>query len=308
MKPVSWLSLLLISILVLAGCAPVSPMIQPTQGVYLPSQTNLPVTGTISPTSSLTPTVIETLSPTATQTLITTLEPESVKETMQPLLQNPMNCAIPCFLGITPGKTHLDEVRNFFSPLGLKHKEGTDPNSGMYVYSVGFESNIGRDSSAIFFTSNSLVKNIIVSPEITKQKEGSPREWIAYSPETLIKKYGKPSRVFFLIFRGPNLSNEITMILYFDDDNLIARYVGENMVPDQPHSPLLCPLTAPFDYVDLWMGPNPPEAPVTDSSDPTMKMLPLEQVTSLTIEQFIQLMLGDPKQACFTINGDMFPN
>jgi hypothetical protein len=293
MKPISWLSLLLIPILVLAGCdAPVSPSIQPTQEVLLPSSTKLPATDTVSPPSSITPTITETLSPTTTETLITTFEPESVKETMQPLLQNPIDCVIPCFLGMTPGKTSLDEIRNFFNSLGLTHKEGTDPNSSRYVYSVAFESNIGRDSSAIFFTSNGLMENIIITPEITKQ-EGSPREWIAYSPETLIKRFGSPSRVVFAVTWQQKIG--VDMIMYFDKSDLVVQYsgIGMDLKP-------FCPLSAPFYFVRLWIGSNPPNTP-------SFETVPLETATSLTMDQFTQLMLGDPQYSCFTINGDVFP-
>jgi len=91
----------------------------------------------------------------------------------------------------------------------------------------------------------------------------------------------------------------IAMIMYYDDDNLIIIY--EEYHPDQPYSPLFCPLTAPFNRVLLWMGPNPPAPPLTGSS-----RIPLEKVTSLTIDQFTRLMLGEPQKACFTFNEDTF--
>ena len=139
--------------------------------------------------------------------------------------------------------------------------------------------------------------NIEITPEIAKQKEGSPREWIAYSPETLIQKYGKPSRVEFALDWGPNFV--IDMIMYFDSSDLIIDYSGYNMIPGRPQSPRVCPLTAPFDFVRLWMGPNPPNPPL-------FPMVPLDEATSLSIDQFTQLILGDPSEACFIINGDVF--
>ena len=298
MKSISWLSLLLISILVLAGCAPVSPTIQPTLEMQLPSPTNLPATDTVAPTPTQTPAVTETASTTATQTPLVTLASDSVKETMQPLLQDPMNCADPCFLGITPGKTSVDKAKAFFDPLGFKHREGTDPNSGRDFYSVAYETSIGRDSSVTLFVSNNLVENIEITPEIIKQKQGSPREWIAYSPETLIKKYGKPSRVEFGLDLG-QVNTTIVMIMYFDKLDLIALYSGYEAIPGHPRSPQFCPYTFPFDHVRFWMGANPP-------NPPQMPSIPLEKATSLTVDQFSQLMLGNPQNACFTVNGDAF--
>jgi hypothetical protein len=308
MKPVSWLSLVLIPVFVLAGCASVSPTIRPTQKVQIPSPTSLPVMDTVVPTSmptmaitetpspTSTPTleITETSSPTATQTLLATLRPESVKETMQPFLKDPMNCANPCFLGITPRKTRTDEVRALFSPLGLKHREGTDPNSGRDFYSFAYETSAGLDSHVILYTSNNFVENIEITPEITRQTDGSPRQWIAFSFETLIKKFGKPSRVEFAFDPGQG-NITVNMILYFDPIDLIALYSGY----EPPHSSQLCPFTFPFSDVRLWMGAGP-------LNPPTFPTVPLEMATSLTVDQFTQLMLGDPKNACFTLNWDVF--
>lgn len=298
MKQIFWLSFFLILVFILSGCTPVSQTIQPSQEAQHPSSTNLLAMNTVAPTSTPTLAITETPSSTAIQTPLVTLRPENVKETMQPLLQDPMNCAIPCFLGITPGKTSLDTVRAFFSPLGFIHREGTDLNSGRDFYSIGYEDFIGRDSHVTLYITNNLVENIYIMPEIIKQKEGSPRDWIAYSQETIIKKFGQPSRVdFYLAWPGSG-GSEIIMNMYFYSSNLIVQYTGENMLDSSNHSPHLCPLTAPFDYVRLWLGPNPPNSPLAG--------VPLEQATSLTMDQFTQLMLGDPQNACFIINEDEF--
>jgi hypothetical protein len=305
MRRLSWLSFILIPVLVLAGCVPVSPAIQPTQEMIIPSQTHPTATFTVSLTSTPILMVTETPLLTATQLPLSTLRPESVKETMQPLIKDPMNCVSPCFLGITPGNTSLDKARAFFDPLGFRHREGTDPNSGREFYSVGYEDIIGRDSNVTFFISDNLVVNIEITPEILKQKEGSAREWTAYSPETLLKKYGTPSRVEFGLYLG-QVNTTINMIMYFDTIDLIALYSGYEPTLGHPHSLQLCPFTFPFDHVRLWMGPNPPDPPLTGSPDPLEKSIPLEKATSLTVDQFTQLMLGDPQNACFDLNGEVF--
>jgi hypothetical protein len=309
MKLLHRLPFLIISILALAGCVLTGETIKPTQMIQTPSpriiltSTSLVPTPTlISTTTAIKPT--STLPSTITPTPVDTLEPETAKATIEPLIREPLNCAVPCFWGIIPGKTQFNDAKTFFSHLGFTPFEGINPNSGRYFYSIAYESSIGRRSNVSLILSDQLVTNIIITPDIVKQKEGSPREWIAYSPETLIQKYGKPSSVRFALDWGPNFV--ITMILYFDDSDLIALYSGYNMIPGRPHSPRLCPLTAPFDLVRLWMGSNPPDPPLTGSPDPLETSVPLEKVTTLTIDQFTQLMLGDPKLACFTINGNAF--
>lgn len=305
MKLLPWLSLFMI--LVLVGCVPTSSTIEPTQGIPLPSSSVRPKTVTTVPIMTSTSALIITeitvptaIAPAGTHSL--TITPASVYTsiaeqatvTIEPLLREPLNCAVPCFWGIMPGKTFLDEARNFFNQLGYVPFEGKEPSSGRDFFTIEFGSNRDAFSYVTLYSSKDLVENIVVTPNITKQKEGEPRKWIAYSPETLIKKYGKPSRVGFAIDRGPNFV--VVMIMYFDDYDLIALYSGYNMIPNRPRSPQLCPLTAPFDHVRLWMGPNPPDLP----QFPT---IPLEKATSFTIDQFTQLILEDPQNACFILNG-----
>jgi hypothetical protein len=215
-----------------------------------------------------------------------TLEPAQATETLQPLTKEPMNCAVPCFWGIIPGKTSLDEARVFFSRLGFTSREGED------FYSTGYKSDSGG-FAATFHTSGAIIENIVVTPYIPTPKEGSPREWLAFSPETLIKRYGSPSRVEFTVGLGPNIA--INMIMYFDASNLIVHYSGYNMIPEA-----FCPLTAPFDHVRLWIGPNPPNTPSYETTS-------LDKATSLTMDQFTQLMLGDPKKACFSVKEEVNP-
>ena len=155
MKPANWLFFLLIFILALAGCTPVSPTIQPTQVMLLPSPTSLPATDTVTPTSTQAPTDTETPSPTITQTPPATLGPESVKETMQPLLQNPMNCHTPCFWGIIPQKTRFDEIRIFFSRLGFVPFEG---NFGKDFYTIEYTPDNGPKISVTFYINKNLAR------------------------------------------------------------------------------------------------------------------------------------------------------
>lgn len=281
----------LILIILSAACgAPSTVSTLPV--IPVPTQTSISLTETpTAPTQTFTPTTIPTLS----MTPLNTLKPIYVTETLQPLIKEPMNCAVPCFWGIIPGKTHLDENRIFFSKLGFMPFEGADqnsPSSGIYFYTILYNSGNGSPYHVTLYVSNNLVENIMLTPDIPKPKEGVPREWIAYSPETLIKRYGKPSRVQFSVGFTPLLG--IDMIMYFDVPSLIVHYSGY-----LTNIKSFCPSTAPFDFVRLWMGRNPPNTPSFDT-------VPLEKATSLTMDQFAQLMAGDPKKACFTVNLNAF--
>jgi hypothetical protein len=284
MKSLSWLALFLIPYLASAGCTPIRPAMQPS---------------VINVTKAATPTEMVSLlsdTPSPTITPFVTLEPAQVAETLQPLLNDPMNCAVPCFWGIIPGNTSFEEARIFFSKLGLIPFEKVYEGRGFYTFS--YSTGSGHDFSVTLHINNNLVESIELTPLISEPKEGSPREWIAYSPETLIKRYGSPSRVRFTVMSSgvaDFMGIGINMVMYFDTSNLIIHYSGYNMTPEW-----FCPLEAPFDFVRLWIGNNPPDTP-------SFETLSLEEATSLTMHQFTQLMLGDPKKACFSVKEKVNP-
>lgn len=286
MNPKSLLPLFVVSSIVLAGCIPIIQSVQTETASAGPISIQTPLVITESFVLS------DILSPTRTVTTLVTLEPTAAKETIQPLLKEPMNCAEPCFWGIIPGKTSFDEAKSFFSRLGFTPFEGIDSNSGEYFYTISYDSGTGHDSSLTLHVDNNLVENLVIRPDIPESKEGNPREWVAYSPETLIQKYGSPSRVEFAVTLAQRIGME--MIMYFDQSNLIVQYSGYDMNPWR-----FCPATAPFDFVRLWIGPNPTDTPSFDT-------VPLEKATSLTADQFGKLLAKDPEKACFALNFSAF--
>ena len=85
--------------------------------------------------------------------------------------------------------------------------------------------------------------------------------------------------------------------MYFDTSDLIVFYSGIDISLKQ-----FCPLSAPFDVVDLWLGHKTFKYSVY-----SVETVPLEKATSLTLEQFSQLMTGDPQKACFSFSEDVYP-
>ena len=138
-----------------------------------------------------------------------------------------------------------------------------------------------------------VVENLRVNIHPEKQKAGVLRKWLVYSPQTLIDRYGLPSRVDFFLDRGEILS--YGMVMYFDSVQLIAEYDSYELGTQLQ----ICPLTNQIDPVRIWMGQNP--------QYPPFESIPLEKATLMTMEEFSKLMTGDPNKACFELDGEMFP-
>ncbi len=297
------------------GCGSTGSTMIPTQPAQLLSSTFCPATAIPLLDLTVTPTNTETISPsptvqlpsatpfpTNTPTPLDTLQPEDVEQTLQPLFREPLDCAAPCFWGMTPQKTILDEANLFFNHLGLPFNRGIDQEKGQdYFYEyIRYESSSGLSSNISLYGFKNLVETIRIQMDVPHQDQASRKVWLAYTPETLIKRYGSPSRVDLVYPVGPDIYYSYLMNLYFDANSMIVEYIGGDLIaPNFPYSPRICPLTAnPIEGVWFWLGDNP--------RDPPHPGVEVEKATSLTIDQFTQLMLGDPKIACFTLNWKAF--
>jgi len=286
MKPMTCFYLFLVIALVLPGCVPAGSTTAPTR-VKTPVSSPIPIPPTS--TSTFTPTA------TVTSTLPATLEPEQAKELIRRLLQESIDCEASCFWGIEPGRTTLDEVINTFAHLGLSLKFTTTLD-GKDFYATVYDLGNGLEVTPIFTIKNNTVENLRVGINDVSQV-GDPRKWSAYSPETLISRYGPPSRVDFFLGRVAPTPIHL-MVLYFETVDLIVQYSGINILNDVSKLEI-CPLTNKVDLVHIWMGDNPQYPPAPG--------VPLQKATSMTIEEFSKLMTGNPNNACFNLEAEMFP-
>jgi len=232
---------------------------------------------------------------TATLTPPATLEPVQAKDSLQSLLQEP-DCLAPCFWGVIPGKTTLGEAKNIFTHLGLG-LEHTNTRDNKDFYGVIYDFDNGLSVTPVLTIQNELVKSLRVDINPEKRQAGVPREWLAYSPETLINHYGRPSRVDFFVGRGaPSVS--YAMVLYFESADLIVEYGGYDVTFEKT-SFRVCPLIDQQDNVSIWLGENP-ENPPGDA-------MPLEDASSITLEEFSKLMTGNSDEVCIYLKEEIFP-
>jgi hypothetical protein len=283
MKHLRYLPPILLIAAALAGCIPAgSPSLATaTQAGPSPSLT-------ASPTLTQTPTSTPLA---ATSTPPATLTPAQTEATLRTLLREPIDCAAPCFWGITPGQTSLDEAASIFAHLGLSGGPGTTVGNRP-AYGTSYDFDNGLWINPVLVTEGNMVKasEITVRPE--KEQAGVPRAWLAYSPETLIERYGPPSKVEFAWEKGIGTSETVYyMTMYFDAVDLVAEYKSDLEFRLSPFK--ACPLTDQFRFVDLWMAEGP--------HDPPDWRTPLETATPMTMDELAALLTGDPSNACIEL-------
>jgi hypothetical protein len=305
MKTIIWLYISLILVFVLTGCSLTVPVSQPTQVEQVSTTTFILSTSTVLPT--ITPTKSQilhgtaellpspTLTPKITMIAQDTLEPEKAYETISGLLRESVDCSAPCFWGIVPGQTTSARARDILNHLSLYIVNIA--NEGKDYWNINYDLDSGLSMLVILQIHGDIIENISIHIAPGNQSTEIPRDWSAYSPEVLIKRYGTPSKVEFAADWGGR--SLFAMYMYFASADLIVQYSGTQIIPIQKSSSQVCPLTAQFDTVWLWMGKNP--------RHPPGEGIPLEQATSITLDEFVELMTGDPDLACFTFLGEVFP-
>jgi hypothetical protein len=258
----------------------------------------LPVTDTtISQTPAITFTsfVTRTLEPIATSTSLPVLSQQASESEIKELLQNDVVCKPPCFLGVIPEKTTVEELKNIFNHFGLPLH---DYEGKGRAYAVEKFPNSDIPPETGFHLSNGLVKSMRVYPNRSNQFE-----WSIYSPSAMLKRFGAPSKVTF----GLRVIHEPSptpwkawyrMTFFYDDLNLIISYSDPEIRLGELIT--VCPNKDDFQGAIIWLGESPyfPPSPDADGS--------LENVTSFSLESFKEYLLLDPG-ACFYLKASAIP-
>lgn len=217
-----------------------------------------------------------------------------VQYLQQLLLDNGGECSSPCFWEIIPDQTTLGEAQDFFAYLGRPLvRTFTQGDKAFYGSILGLGN--GLVVSVVLKVQNELISDVDARISLVNYRGPSlPREWLAYSPETLLLQYGVPSRVMVGLPTYPtdpassDPGRHYYLTMFFDSENLIVEY-RQKRGTSNPY--YVCPLTDQFDGIRLWFGVSPEHPPSGGVS--------LEEATFLTIEQFYELLTHPAETPCF---------
>ena len=245
-----------------------------------------------------TPHVSANFLPTGTPILPTigpTMNPTQTDERINQLLQGKEGCKAPCFMEITPRKTTRNEAMQIFERLGLT-VTSVQENTNIYDTAT-YESSEKIKILISVMTDNDVVQEIyvIIRPEpIVMNLE---RKWIAFSQESILTVYGKPSDIRFLMDASGNDST-LSMFVYFDEYDLTIEYHSINPYTITQEGHRVCPLIDQQDQVRIWFGGDSSHFPSYGRS--------VDELTSLSEDEFVSLLTGDSTSACFFIDNQFF--
>jgi hypothetical protein len=249
-----------------------------------------------------------TQTPDATLTPFATLEPEQAKEKLLQLLKDQEACSHhPCFWGITPGETTLSEAENIFANLGIFIKAFNEDGTIIYAKGLDFDNGLHLYVH-LRIKDNDIVKSLQTDVSVLDSKKDALTQqgWSAFSPPKILATYGKPSRVDFYLSHdlqdgfppNTNIPTFYHFVMHFEESVLVIEY-GRNVFTDE-NTFTACPLIDKSEGVRIFLGEN------FDTRQTPPPGIPLEQATSLSLDQFYKLMLQNPEKACFNLSKDVF--
>jgi hypothetical protein len=302
--------IVLVAVLTLVGCAmPVATI------TSKPSETSTP---TFLPSPYHTRTPSRTLIPfPSTPTLLRTLPPD--REQQMAVLLQADDCKLPCYLGITPGKTTLGEAKKILENLGASYLGEYKRKSGEgieYTYEMVIGGQTGADetpmpdgsiwtlSQSISLISNDDIVQIInaspgtIGPGIsTTQAKAKFREyWSRYTAREIFLQNGPPDQLYVgkiaptFVDYGSNL-----LIVYEKLGAVIDLYgtgLENNICPENEAKTIDLRLTL--------FNKNSPLNKYYDRVPPTDRSvwLPIEEVLGVNPKEFYNSVISNPS-ICF---------
>jgi hypothetical protein len=269
-------------------------------------------TVTPSPRSSLTP-VPPPRTPT---TPLPTLPVEEQEAYLLNLIETNGDCELPCLLGIQPGESFWEELRKVVTPIHFI--EDYTPNEAGFFripFSVNQENHPNFELT--FTGTENTIDHIAVDARIYL-----PDDPVGYFPSfaevmrqyslpNVLSEHGVPSRILLEV-QGqvdPGAGTQASILLFYDNAGILINYWFLDVVTQDPNTGIL---EACLDYehnysISLYLqNPNdktPLERMIGAEDDYALNVLlkPLEEITTIGIEDFYRLFVDSDDSACFKV-------
>ena len=264
--------------------------------ISLPQKT---LTAKPSPTLTQKPTAFFLPSPTPYPTL-----PSSKALQLYEAIQNE-NCKLPCFLGVVPGQTPIQEAREIMEGLGGSYlgeyiRKKDEALSHTFVFEIGNQQSgeLLITHSVTLLTNNEIVQVIIVSagtlvPEAsTEAIETFRTYWQRYSARGIFNQLSEPERLSVNSINNDRQKGSFLIILY-SEENIVVNIYGtgkeNNLCPDNE---------ATYLSIDMYLSYPNATVSINDSNAVSLTNQeiypPIEDVYDATTKEFYDGVLLNP--------------
>jgi hypothetical protein len=203
---------------------------------------------TVTPTNSSPPPTATTTS-TPTQTAIPTLSTESAYILLQDLLQNNNGCELPCFWGITPRVSTLQDAQKIIAPLrGIAYRDTISiVEAGIieFDYLQADDIHLFLDVRFVPHTGDTTIETIHIRASALQKVENGYIEVYKstafaenlsrYTLTTILQTYGIPAQLSIYVENNPfewSSPDFFTVFLLYPESGLFFQYTSSAAIGD----------------------------------------------------------------------------
>lgn len=289
----------------LAACATtVLPTLIPASATPSSAMATVTAIVTATPTAIATSSLVSpTHAPTTTATPAPTLTAEQAAEFVIAMIMTNGGCELPCWWGITPGKTNHQAIKDFFSSQGIRlfsDAQGSDLVLDMPHTERLFEYRV----HVSFDTRNETVRYIKVNSEIYRGEtsERFIRDWKRYAWDQVLTRYGPPSWVgiAFQPPMEPNAPIIYGLSLIYEPLGFEISYTGPAQYDTKASVMRTCPDFNAVTAINLRLA-SPEDSVVelllSESRAPSLGPS-LEETTEMSVQTFYETFKNANSRAC----------
>jgi hypothetical protein len=273
-----------------------SPTSAPSATVSAMRQTNTPIPYLAGIPSAATPTMYQTEPPTPYPTRTPSDKIPRMIKTIQS-----KDCVLPCYLGITPGKTSLNDAKTILENFGGDLVGDSTGENGVrsYFYELWIVSD-NRSLDVIYHDVtvsivNEIVQRIEVSLQTVERIQELQNNWSRFSIKEIFLKFGAPDQIHVSQVGKDRENVDYLFILDYAKIGAMIEFGGRK------NGKLICPQIESrlFREVLELYNPGVPWVISNDFLMDPQRWAPIDLALGMNKDVFYEKVLAD-SAACFS--------
>jgi len=261
---------------------------------------------TYMPTLNVSQTPTSTVSPTNTAIVLPTLDEREKEEYILSQLVDNGGCDLPCWWGITPGKSLWSDVSVYFADLGFKSSQRQDTSKfdmgGFALFSIKTYTRVA------YHVESNVIQNISISVGGSLEPENFQNVYKYYSPDEILTNYGQPSRILLEIpSYGYGDRVAYGFSLFYDHLGFLIFYSG---VAQRSDPVRICPSFV-YDHLiggmNLYLQSPGNSSSLEALSGGVVRGKTIEEATGKSVSEYYYEFRSNPANLCFTTSASLWP-
>jgi hypothetical protein len=289
-----------------------------TAEVRLPRSSPTNIAMLQSPTIQISLPPAQTREPTITP--LATLKSEDAYKTITTLIQAQDQCALPCWFGITPGKSNFDDANNYFSQFSeIGHIALSSNKLSLSDWvSLGVNFPTYTLTTQVYRASGGKVAYFTIDAHISKIQNEAPvygdpayvEMWHGYFLPEIFAKYGMPGKIFLDTTRlqAESTTNYPFVVwIVYPEQGFLLRYEGVNAKVG--NNLRICPLQSDLSIISWRTETSTYERYIKDdmAMGTSLGPQPLEAVTDFDVASFYDRFKNAWSGICFNNPAAFWP-